>query len=135
MVCLGNDNPEGENDVTHLLGDDLTFKWKPSKGKSLEWSTEYIQRQKDDLDGGLFSYIQYQFAERWVTSYRHEVLGTTEEDGVTTKKHSLLVGFVPSEFSAIRAEYSNVEQDDEDIDHQILIQFNMSIGAHPAHRY
>ena len=30
----GNDNPEGENDVTHLLGADLTFKWKPSKGNS-----------------------------------------------------------------------------------------------------
>ena len=130
-----NDSTSENTKTTNLIGADLTFKWKPSKSRKFVWSTEYLQRQKDTLESGIFSYLEFQLADRWFTGYRYDKLGVTEDDGTDTTRHSAILSFVASEFSAVRAQYSYVDVSGAPEDHQFLVQFNMSIGAHPAHRY
>ncbi len=131
-----NDNdPLVNPEDTHLLGADLTYKWKPSKNQSFLWSTEYLQRQKETLESGIFSYIQYQIAPRWYLGARYDKLGITEDDGTDISRGSFVATFASSEFAAIRAQYNYVDDKSQEINHQVMVQFNMSIGAHPAHRY
>jgi hypothetical protein len=51
-------------------------------------------------------------------------------------KQSALVGFFPSEFSGLRLQYDRIhDRARPRIDHTIAFQYNISIGAHPAHAY
>jgi len=50
-------------------------------------------------------------------------------------KWTIMAALVPSEFSALRLQYSHTQQEfGKDID-QILLQLNYTIGSHPAHKY
>lgn len=131
-----NDNQSELTNTTTLVGSDLTFKYKPSKYKSFIWSTEYLQRQKDTLESGIFSYIQNQMSHRWFLGLRYGKLGITEDDGSDKERVSLISSFVSSEFSAIRTQYNYInDKANREEEHVLLVQFNMSIGAHPAHQY
>ncbi len=131
-------------------GGDLTVKWRPSEGgkyRSLIWNSEYLGANRKGLTdgsgndvaklGGLTTYVQYQFAERWWAQARGEVLGLpkpTEFARVT--KQSALLAFLPSEFSGLRLQYDHTKADDrEKSDHTVSFQYNITIGAHPAHAY
>jgi hypothetical protein len=146
---VGNSYVAGRNsDAGHRLsqavGLDLTMKWRPLKQateRGLIWQTEYIYSRQDrgrepaTLGGGLYSSLQYQFARRWWIQGRYDFLGLPKfEDG---KKHrwSTLLALVPSEFSAIRLQHSYTAQDRGGPVNQLLLQFNFTIGAHPAHQY
>ncbi|HUP56991.1 MAG TPA: hypothetical protein VM598_06015 [Bdellovibrionota bacterium] len=140
---LGVSATAGKNaaDVTaSVWGADLTFKWRPSIGgryRALIWTAEYLRGRNPGLGGGA-TWLQYQFAERWWAQARAEVLGLPDSDaGVPDQnRQSALVGFFPSEFSGFRLQYDRTSADGQDaVDHAIALQFNISIGAHPAHAY
>ena len=135
-----NDNDE---QTTTLIGTDFTIKWRPlekSRTKSLTWSTEFIQKERTgDIDfenGGVTSFIQAQFDTRWYLQYQYEYLGIDRsEDSDFAHVNTALIGYVPSEFSALRAQYDHVASDDDEVEKRISLQLNFSIGAHPAHMY
>jgi hypothetical protein len=138
----------GQEQTASILGADLTFKWRPSiRGKyhALIWQSEYLYGYRvpeafslsDDVRfGGLASWIQYQFAERWWLQARAEHTGwpntgyTFEQD-----KQSGLLGFLPTEFSGFRVQYDHLATHNQRDEHTLAFQFNVSIGAHPAHAY
>jgi hypothetical protein len=136
---------------SHVLGSDLTFKWRPSEGgkyQSLTWTTEYLNgfiggntvatspAEFGSRLGGVASWFQYQFAQRWWAQVRFEHLGFPREEGVEpTHKQSALLGFFPSEFSGFRLQYDRLTQTGNSDDHAVALQWNISIGAHPAHAY
>ena len=133
-----------------ILGSDLTFKWRPTEGgkyRSLAWSSEYLLAQRPGLEdaslesqqtlGGLASWLQYQFAERWWVQGRYEYVGLPKSKilSVVTKQSALL-GFFPSEFSGFRVQYDWIQDRARPKkDYAIAFQYNVSIGAHPAHAY
>jgi len=140
---------------TVLSGADLTLKWRPLEGgryTSLLWATEYLTRTQaqadvsDETGGGLASWLQYQFAERWAATYRYDNLKVTNSfDPVnlpndTWERHSLALTYAPSEFSSYRFEYDQrhggpVNSNGDTTEKVFYLQANFTIGAHPAHAY
>lgn len=147
---LGLSGATGKNideEKTNLTGADLTFKWRANESRSASWSTEFLQRKQNrtaftENAEGFATWIQYQFAKRWWLQVRGEELTFKEQDPSLTeplpekqKKQSLLVGFIPSEFSGIRLQYDQLKDGATDDEKRVMVQFNYSIGAHPAHTY
>lgn len=137
--------------TSSVLAGDLTFKWRPAVGgkyRALIWSTEYLNADRtgmiDTTTGanlavvsGAASWVQYQFAERWWAQARGEYVGFTHSAGIPTEnKGSALLGFFPSEFSGLRVQYDMFTVENRGkMDQTIALQYNVSIGAHPAHAY
>jgi hypothetical protein len=143
LNATGGANAYG-TDTTAWLGD-LTFRWRPSEGgkyHSLIFSTEYLDAdRRGNPDGerlaGLASWVQYQFAERWWAQARGEWVGTARSEGIPAeRRQSALIAFAPSEFSLLRAQYDRHTGDALGrTEHRVTLQYNISIGAHPAHAY
>lgn len=151
---LGLSGAQARNDTglnSSALSSDFTFKWRPneqSRSKSFTWSTEWMltnRRGKTDSDSGLdtsklsavSSWIQYQMTERWWIQGRVEQAGifNRSEGNVGKRKNSALIGFFPTEFSGFRAQYDRLAEYGAEDEHRFSIQFNISMGAHPAHAY
>ena len=148
-IEVGNSYIAGRNSdpghrLSQAVGLDLTLKWRPlqmATEKGLIWQSEYLyfsrdrERGESTSGGGMYSSLQYQFARRWWVQGRYDLLGIPKfEDG---RKHrwSTLLAFVPSEFSAIRLQHSYTTQERGSPVNQLLLQFNYTIGSHPAHQY
>jgi len=128
-------------DKTSLVGADLTFKWRPtnnSKSSSFVWSSEFIHKDRagssTDKNGGLTSFVRYQFAKRWHMQAQYEHVGLGKGDGIVdNNSYTALLAFVPTEFSSLRAQYDQIHN--IEVEKRISLQLNISIGAHPAHQY
>ena len=143
-------NAYGRN--TTAVGGDLTLKWRPAEGgkyHALIWNTEYLRATRlgrldpggsglnDARIGGAATYVQVQFAERWWIQARAEILGLPKNDVEPNHtKQSALLAFFPSEFSGFRLQVDH-ERDHArpKSDHAVTLQYNVTIGAHPAHAY
>ena len=135
-----NDHKE---ETTSLWGSDFTIKWRPTKngrGQSAMWSTEFIHKKREgsteNENAGITSFVRYQLKQRWFAQAQYEYLGINRSDNEKyTHGSSALLGFVPSEFSAIRLQYDIIKEQNKEDEKKISLQFNVSIGAHPAHTY
>ncbi|HAZ14679.1 MAG: hypothetical protein A2X86_12535 [Bdellovibrionales bacterium GWA2_49_15] len=151
---LGLSGVTGKNHfdkTSTVLAGDLTFKWRPAEGGKYQafiWSSEFLDGNRKGLTdevtgdpaehlGGMATWIQYQFAARWWIQARYEELGLPHPASIPSeKKQSALIGFYPSEFSGFRFQYDHLKtQGVADDDHTFSLQYNISIGAHPAHAY
>jgi len=130
--------------LSQAAGANLTVKWKPAQRlryQTLVWQTEYLGSWQetgpatpDENKGGIYSYLQYQFQERWWLQGRYDYFGLHRSTSINEKhRYSALVGYVASEFSALRLQYSFL--DDLRDEHQLVLQLNFSLGSHPAHLY
>ena len=142
-VIAGRNSNSG-HPWSKAAGVDLTLKWRPSERsteRALIWQSEYIyfsrdrDRENSIRGGGLYSSLQYQFAPRWWIQGRYDLLGIPKLDDGRKHRWSTLLAFVPSEFSAIRLQHSYTAQDRGGPLNEILLQFNFTIGSHPAHQY
>jgi len=156
----GPDANAGPDGVFHqnMTGVDLTYKWSSdarSHGASVSWTNEVILPDPDHGHGdplGFYSHLKYRFHRNWwlgaggglaedvlahVVDYdpagdpvdeRHELHGWREY------KANLV--FAPSEFSSLRTEVAyreSMEGGDDDL--RFSLQWNFTIGSHPAHMY
>lgn len=93
-------------------------------------------------------YVQgvYQFMPRWHTGLRYDRLNGNAADYGTNaaslvssdydpQRLTLMLDYNPSEFSRIRLQLARDESRQEATDNQIFIQYQMSLGAHGAHKY
>ena len=144
-VGTGHDINSQQN---HIYNATVFYKWRPtvkSTTTSFSWTTEYSLAEKVfDESGaaqgrisGLSSWAQYQFAKRYWVQARTEVVEFLSKTSKgATKKNSLLVGWVPSEFSSLRLQYDGIEESGVvSKEHRVTLQLNISMGAHPAHGY
>ena len=125
-------------------GSELTMKWRPSRGgkyQSLAWTTEYLNatikgNPLGNNIGGIASWVQYQFAQRWSALARYEYVGLPiAEFSSSQTKQSALLGFAPTEFSGFRLQYDHIRDSLKVEGHQVALQMSVTIGAHPAHTY
>ena len=132
------------NSQSQAAGGNLTLKWKPAQRlryQTLVWQSEYLGAWQetgpttpDENKGGIYSYLQYQFRERWWVQGRYDYFGLHRSQGLNEKhRYTALAAYVPSEFSALRLQYSFL--DDIRDEHQLILQLNFSLGSHPAHLY
>lgn len=93
-------------------------------------------------------YLQgvYKFMPRWRVGLRTERLDPgTPDYGVNAaalaapdyrpRKNSLMLDYSPSEFSRVRLQFAQDRARQGFVDHQIFLQYQMSLGAHGAHDY
>ncbi|WP_009206891.1 hypothetical protein [Sulfuricella denitrificans] len=77
--------------------------------------------RRDQLDGGSVDY-----------SSNSAVLGT---EAFNPSKNSLMFDYSPSEFSRFRLQFAQDKSRPEVTDNQMFLQYQMSLGAHGAHKY
>ena len=93
-------------------------------------------------------YLQgvYQFMPRWRVGVRRDQLdgGSVDYASNNTKlgqaafkpsKNSLMFDYSPSEFSRFRLQFAQDKSRPEATDNQMFLQYQMSLGAHGAHKY
>lgn len=155
LLSGGSGKNKGD-ETSLLLNSAITYKWRPSEGgryTSFSATAEYSYADlKSTLDGtgnpvpnleainALSFWAVCQFAQVWSVQARTEVAKSYVDDTflqqADLKKHSLLIGFVPTHFSAIRLQYDMLDNSlNADLEHRVGLQFNFSMGAHPAHAY
>ena len=93
-------------------------------------------------------YLQgiYQFLGSWRIGLRTEQLNAGTPDygvnaaaltgtGYAPSKNSLMLDYNPSEFSRIRLQFAQDRARLNQVDNQVFLQYQMSLGAHGAHGY
>jgi hypothetical protein len=142
---------------------DAVWKWAPNgnaNNTNFKLQGEYLRRSEDGtlvfngVSPGRYSatqsgwYVQgiYQFAPYWRVGLRTERLDTgTVDYGVNNamlvrpdyvpSSNALMVDYNPSEFSRIRLQFSQDKSRQGVTDNQMFLQYQMSLGAHGAHRF
>jgi hypothetical protein len=148
-------------DVT-VYGVDVTYKWvcsTRSHGPALTLMSEVLVPDLENNAGdpnGWYVLAQYRCHHNWWLGLTHgqadqgigilpdgspavglEVNGVITPDfGGRTREYKINGTFVPSEFSALRFEIAYCEDPDRDWDDlRFCLQWNFTIGSHPAHTY
>jgi len=96
-------------------------------------------------------YLQsvYQFVPMWRVGYRYDRLnsGTTNLSAPLTAadfpilaaynptKHTVMADWSPSEFSRVRLQFAQDKSRSDVTDHQVFLQYIVSLGAHGAHKF
>ncbi len=137
---------------------DFVWKWAPNgnaTNTSFKLQGEYLYRNEDgSLNTDRYSasqsgwYLQgvYKFLPYWRTGLRYDRLDSGNTDyGLNTKnlsntsynpqRVSCMLDYNPSEFSRVRLQLSHDQSRQEAADNQVFIQYQMSLGAHGAHKY
>ncbi|MDH5301774.1 MAG: OprO/OprP family phosphate-selective porin [Gammaproteobacteria bacterium] len=156
------DNPDLFDGRTHVAIADLVWKWAPggnAADRSLTLQAEYLRSRHSGsftpagnaavshtaTSDGWYAQAVYQFAPRWRAGLRHDALdampgnvalaGTAlDGQGHAPTRSSAMLDYSSSEFSRWRLQY-NRDQSQAELDHQWLMQFTMSLGAHGAHTF
>ena len=144
--------------TSKVLIADFVWKWAPNgnaNNTSFKLQGEYLHRNEDgslNTDNYAASqdgwYLQgiYKFLPNWRAGLRYDQLDSGSVDyGVNSanlanttydpKRVSAMIDYNPSEFSRIRLQLSQDRSRQEATDNQIFIQYQMSLGAHGAHKY
>ena len=137
---------EPEHD-RHATGLDLTYQWRPPEQglyRAFAWQTEWMIADTQQQSGwetalGLYTALQYQFARRWVVGGRYDYTQFPANAALQENAYSLYLTFLQSEFMLWRLGYRFTDRNfnirGEQDEHQLMLQCDFIIGAHPAHRY
>jgi len=148
-------NPQLDN-RTYAYGADLLFKWRPiGWGETgytfVAWTTEAWNRQMEvagDLwgDTGGYSDLVFGIEKEWQVGVRGEYWkrltgGDTNAEidrnsfGRDALRASGAASYLPTHFSRIRLQYTFEHIEGFDDNHIVLLQVEVSAGAHGAHEY
>lgn len=153
------------NGDSNIYAADLRYTYAPtgnSNNQELTFQAEYFLRDEkgtyediaastgavdfDDAASGWYAQTTYKFAPEWRVGARYSQLyaadtpaalaGTVlDSQGHDPYSVSVMGDWSGSEFSRIRLQYNREELARGQDDNQFLLQYIMSIGAHPAHKY
>jgi hypothetical protein len=102
---------------------------------------------------GFYLQSVYQFVPMWRVGYRYDRLnagtisnGLVDSGALTAAdfpilarynptKHTVMVDWSPSEFSRIRLQAASDKSRSDVTDHQVFLQYIVSLGAHGAHKF
>jgi hypothetical protein len=98
------------------------------------------------VQSGWYGQGVYQFMPRWRVGLRTERLNAGTPDyganagffavsSYAPSKNTLMLDFNPSEFSRLRLQLAQDRSREGAPDSQVFLQYQMSLGAHGAHRY
>jgi hypothetical protein len=161
---LEDDDPHALSGDTKIYGFELTARHTLDSYRYLLLQSEYIYRKFDGTKFGYDNgdlqtqrlekkqagfYVEgiYKFAQRWRAGLRYDLInkndvfvnGRNRNLPDNMYKYSAMIDFLPSEFSRIRLQYNYDKSlfigNDRKPNHEIILQFNLAIGAHGAHGF
>jgi hypothetical protein len=145
---LGFSFARGHNDLgssfsTRLYGMDATLRWKPLRRSiyhSFILRNEFIwsRRQQEPAEQrafGFYTSADFQLGRRWFFGGRYDRSDRSRFASDTDKGGSLVLTYLPSEFSQVRGQYRFTRYADNIDAHELLIQVQFSLGAHGAHPF
>lgn len=134
-----------------LYGTDFYLKWRPiTTGKdalAVGLTVEYLFRQtqvpNDNVrDHGGYAQLDVQFARRWMMGLRGDytdiLSGTTPDPEKIHEQQwrgSLVGSFMPTHFSRIKLQYDIGREKGHDMYHAAMLQLEVGIGEHMAHKF
>jgi len=153
-------NVGDRSDISSIvIGADFHLKWKPLSGgryTSFVLQGEYVNAQvkmNDECLGplhGFFAQAMYQFGLKWWVQGRYgwyskdaDLVGFFPEpielrvydsEDVIGKRISASIAYIPTEFSAFKIQYNYTDISGIE-ENQLVLQMNVTIGSHPAHKY
>ena len=157
-------NDTGANARTRIYGADLFYKWKPANAEGgwpfVKWQSEVIYRRFEAGQGladafpvaetfhdwGAYSQVVWGFEKGWAAGLRGDYVHmddstvTTAPERQSRYRISTDLSWYPSEFSKLRLQYNHdflrstnlLPQGDED---SLFLMYEISLGAHGAHKY
>lgn len=155
---------EGEHrDENDIYAADFRYTWAPTgnaREQEVTLQAEYFQRKYTadikrngvkvsfDDPSGWYAQAVYKFDPQWRVGVRYSQLnvpnsapGSDEDENKGNQKThgaSAMLDWTNSEFSRIRLQYNYeklADGHDDHGDHQVTLQYIMSLGAHGAHKY
>lgn len=141
--AIGNGQIQSNN--VQVYGADATLKYISGKGKddfAISWTNEFQQSSRVGYASlssweraqGFYSTLLFRVNQSFWVGGRMDYLQMKDTDISTVADH-VMVAYVPSEFSTIRLQGGLSKTTNEDSKSSILIQYNMTLGSHPAHAY
>lgn len=139
-VAYGH-NEAGPSFTTRLVAVDATFRYRPPRRAIYRRAlvrSELMWSRREHEDGvasafGAYAQADYQFARRWFAGVRWDQVDRPWTPALTDRSASLILTYWPSEFSQIRGQYRRTRYAERVTAHEVLFQFQFSIGAHGAH--
>lgn len=137
---------------------DLTWKWAPQgnfKDGGITLRGEYFldDREGEYIDpvnplfdqawngvrhGAYFEGV-YRINRNWEAGYRYDKLFADDNGPYASNfdpsRNSLMLTWLNSEFSLLRLQYSRDQSNPFDTDNTLTLQYQMSLGAHGAHKF
>jgi hypothetical protein len=135
-------NPSFAGAETKMFGGDFLMKWKPKAYRAITWQSEYLFRSYEDSpgtyqrDGGLYSYVDYQFLKRWHAGIRYDQLGLPESLIAKEYRVTPAITFNPTEFTRLRLQYEfDKTTASNNTAQSAFLQVEFSMGPHGAHPF
>lgn len=144
---LGLSVVTGPNDslgTTNIAAADLTYKWKPVRLNtyhSLTWQSEFFYSNADlgashtVNSFGLYSFLSYQLAKRWMATVRYDYSQQPFSSKATEQAGSATVEWYATEFQKIGLEGKVTDPSDRDTFFESWVRWIFIIGSHGAHQY
>ena len=152
-----NGNPAGQNVVFNaeffLREEDGTLTANPDGTADVDGDGFADPAHASAYDGeqkGFYAQAVVQFIPRWRAGARYDrlesdnvlapgplgELAIVADNSYTPQRASVMVDFSNSEFSRIRLQYNRDEtRPADEEDDQVILQYVMSLGSHPAHQF
>lgn len=131
----GRDVFEGpEAGAASVVGADFTYKWRPpSRALYRSFLAQAEVIRSSTAAYGWYGLAQYQIGRRWYLGARYDwtqapELGTLKEAGP-----GVVLSFLPSEFSRVRAQWRRVWGGENQPQHRIDLQVTFGLGPHRPH--
>jgi hypothetical protein len=129
--------------TTGLVGIDATYRWRPLRRSiyhSFIGRSEWIwsrRQQPNGLQRSTGGYVsgEYQVGRRWFAGARYDRANRADDQSLLDTGGSLIVTFLPSEFSQVRGQYRRTNYAGRPTANELLFQFQFLIGAHGAHAF
>jgi hypothetical protein len=136
----------------------LVWKWAPDGNpveRNLKLQAEYFHRRENGRFNGLdyrgrqngwYAQAVYQFMPRWKVGARYDEVKASDLDvsvfagstldnlGMTSRRWSALAEYDTSEFGRFRLQY-NRDRASPEVNHEIFLNYVVSLGAHGAHKF
>ncbi len=158
---MEDENPYAFAGNSSLYGADLTVKHYFDSYSFLTWQSEWMMRKMEGMQydnngtvtsstelekkqAGYYTQLVYAYDQNWRAGVRYDSIYRNDVSGAdfaqNMKRYSAMLEYHPSEFSRIRLEYNRNNAlfseagERQDMD-TVMLQFNISIGAHGAHDF
>jgi hypothetical protein len=123
-------------------GADATLKWRPldNPNTSLVWQTEFLRAHQaftgDNRDyGGWYTFLNYQWARNWSAGVRYDMTELPFDPSLEHRRASALLEWSPSEWNKLRLQYNHNWTNYHPSYDELLLQWNIVLGPHGAHKY
>jgi hypothetical protein len=157
-------NDTGNDTCTQIYGADVFYKWKPANAEGgwpfVKWQTEAIIRHFEAgrgladafpvaetfNDWGAYSQVIWGFQKGWSAGLRGDYVkmddSSVTDDSQRQSRYriSTELSWFPSEFSKLRLQYNHDILESTDFESgsnedSLFLMYEISLGAHGAHKY